>query len=199
WTHAWQIPQTPVAKRNPISTIDPALARDPAIEAAKIKVVGPLALAMKAESEDPQGTAGPESPNDTSSTQPTAFDHVERSATPKPRRFHASFLVKNYSFYRLLVPAHTSSPRLYGRFAAFSPGPDKKAASTEFLLLDEEQFKDFTHGNAGDSLFSSESSNGTVDIDLSPSIFESKHYYLVFRSPDKRARIVKADLTASFE
>src|SRR5262245_33913300 len=148
WTHVWQIPQTPVVKRNPISTIDPALARDPAVEAAKIRVVGPLALAMKAESEDPQGTAGTESPNDTSSTHTTAVNHIERSTTPKPRLFHSSFLVNNYIFYRLLVPAHTSSPRLYGRFAAFSPGPDKKAETAEFLLLDEEQFKDFTHGNA---------------------------------------------------
>lgn len=200
WNNVWRKPLASVVERGPISGIDPALAKDPAVEAAKLKVVGPLAMAMKAESQDPQGAPpGGELPNDSPSGQTTVFDRVGTASKAPPRRFHANFLVKNYSFYRLLVPAHTSSPRLQGHFAVFSTDTNKSQASAQFLVLDKEQFNDFRHGNLGSAFFSSESSSGTIDVVLSPAIFESKEYYLVFRSTDTHTRFVKADLTASFE
>ena len=108
-------------------------------------------------------------------------------------------MVKGYRYYQLLVPAQASAPKLHGRFTASAATPDKSAAVAEFLLLDEGQFSDFVHGRADDSVFSSTSSAGIIDITLSPGVLESKKYYLVFRSPDKHARVVSADITASFE
>ncbi len=43
----WQRQQVVTAKRSPVVLVDPTLASDPSIEDAKLKVIGPLANAVK--------------------------------------------------------------------------------------------------------------------------------------------------------
>jgi hypothetical protein len=38
-----------------------------------------------------------------------------------------------------------------------------------------------------------------IDVQLSPTILDGKDYYLVFSNPDRRARTVTADFTATFD
>jgi len=67
-------------------------------------------------------------------------------------------------------------------------------------LLDEQQFGEFVHGDSGTAVFSTESSAaGSIDVALNSTVFESKKYYLVFRSPDRRNRVVTAEFTATFD
>lgn len=199
WGKVWRSQQSLHAKIQPVPLIDPALAGDPSVASAKLKVIGPLANALKPQGEilSPSDSEKIESPS--LPTPPTAFDHVEQSATAAPRRFHATFAVKSYRYYQLLVPPHTTSPRLHGSFTSVSAGPGKTPAIAEFLLLDDRQFSDFIQGDVGTVLFSSESIGATIDVTLSPALFEPKKYYLVFRSPDNRVRIVTSNLTATFD
>lgn len=200
WDHVWQKEQATAAKSKPVVLIDPTFAADPSIAPAKIKVIGPLASAVEHEQqEDPAGTDSAAVADPAPSTEPNAFDHIVRPSSNAPRRFHSTFVVKSYRYYQLLVPPQAGSPKLHGSFSAYIATPDKSAATAEFLLLDEGQFSDFVRGRVDDSVFSSTSSVGLVDVTLSPGVLEPKKYYLVFRSPDKRARVVTADITASFE
>ena len=191
WNEAWRLQRSSAAKHDPVPLIDPALTSDPSIDAAKLKVIGPLANALNAQAET-STSASPANPV-------TAVDHVEKAAASAPRRFHASFSVKSYRYFRLLVPAHISSPSLRGSFTSYSAGPAKNVAIVDFLVLDDSQFSDFVGEDGGSTVFSSETSGGIVDIALGPTFFESKKYYLVFRSPDNRSRLVTADLTATFD
>jgi hypothetical protein len=199
WDHVWQKEQAELAKSKPVSLIDPTLANDPSVAPAKIKVIGPLATAMEHEQEDPSGMDDTATAEPAPSAQPTTFAHMEKPSTYAPHRFHSTFLVKSYRYYRLLVPVRAGSPKLRGRFAAFAATADKSAADAELLLLDENQFNDFVHGRINDAVFSSTSSVGIIDVTLSPGVLAAKKYYLVFRSPDKRPRLVTADLMESFD
>jgi hypothetical protein len=132
WDHTWQREQAAVAKSKSVSLIDPTLASDPSIAPAKVKVIGPLATAMEHEQQDPNATDSAAIAEPASSAQPTAFDHVERPSTTARRRFHSTFLVKGYRYYQLLVPAHTSSPKLQGRFARLLPLPTRAQRMPSF-------------------------------------------------------------------
>lgn len=198
WDHVWQKEQATVAKTKPVVLIDPTFASDPSIAPAKVKVIGPLASAMQPEQQDDvNGTDN--SAIAEPANQPTAFDHVVQPSSSAPHRFRSTFVVKSYKYYRFSVPVQASSPKLHGRFAAFTATADKNAAVADVLLLDEDQFDDLVHGRPNEAVFSSTSSAGIIDVTLSPGVLEPKKYYLVFRTPDRRPRIVSADVTASFE
>jgi|SRR5437899_1754003 len=47
WSSAWRRQQVLTSKRSPIQVVDPALANDPTVDAAKLKVIGPLADAIE--------------------------------------------------------------------------------------------------------------------------------------------------------
>ena len=96
WSSVWRSQHLLTAKRSRIVLVDPALANDPAVDAAKLTVVGPLANAI-----EPVENAPDAGQNATPPTPPTAFDHVERPATSKPLGFQSSFLVKTYRFSSL--------------------------------------------------------------------------------------------------
>ncbi len=195
WSSVWRSQHLLTAKRSRIVLVDPALANDPAVDAAKLTVVGPLANAI-----EPVENAPDAGQNATPPTPPTAFDHVERPATSKPLGFHSSFLVKTYRFFEFVVPAHTSSPRFQGTFKSFYADRGKGGATVGALLLDEQQFGEFVHGDSGTAVLSTESSAaGSIDVALNSTVFESKKYYLVFRSPDRRNRLVSAEFTATFD
>lgn len=197
WDHVWQKERATAAKNKPVVLIDPTFASDPSIAPAKVKVIGPLASAMQQEQDEVNGTDNSASAEPATSGQPTALDHVTHPSSTAPQRFHSTFLVKSYKYYRFLVPVQASSPKLHGRFSAFTT--DKNAAAADVLLLDEGQFDDLIHGRPNGAVFASTSSTGIIDVTLSPGILEPKKYYLVFRTPDQRPRLVSADVTASFE
>src|SRR5689334_6054806 len=103
WDHVWQKEQATAAKTKPVVLIDPTFASDPSIAPAKVKVIGPLASATQQE-QDANGTDNSASAEPATSGQPTAFDHVAHPSSSTPRRFHSTFVVKSYKYYRFLVP-----------------------------------------------------------------------------------------------
>src|SRR5260370_5840228 len=195
WSSVWRRQHLLPANGSPILWVDPALENDPAVDAAKLKVVGPLANAI-----EPVENASDAGQNTTPATPPTAFDHVERPATSKPLGFHSSFLVKTFRFFEFVVPAHTSSPRFQGTFKSFYADRGKGGATVDALLLDEQQFGEFVHGDSGTAVLSAESSaSGSIGVAFNPTIWASNEYSLVFRSPDRRNRVVSAEFTATFD
>lgn len=211
WKYVWHKQSAIAAKQHSAPLIDPTFAKDPSIDAARLKVIGPLANAI---TEQPENTSA--DPNDAAanaaldSSSAEATDerrpadpaipfnlvgHVEASG---PQHWHTTFRLKTYRYFRLYVPPHATSPRLQGTFAAYS-AESKNAESADFLVLDDNQLHDFVHQGGGDAIFSHESSRGVIDLQLSPTILDAKDYYLVFSSPDRRPRIVVADLMATFD
>jgi len=197
----------PPAKRESVPLIDPTLAKDPSIEGAKIKVIGPLASAVNSDGEIAGLSDDPPDPAKTAETEnapqnsgpATPFDLVGHDGPQGPQHFHATFRVTNYKYFKLLVPAHSSLPKLHGTFASFSGDPGRTSQPANFLVLDRSQLDGFVHGTGGDAVFSHESNGGVIDVMLSPTIFDPKEYYLVFSSPDNHSRLITADLTATFD
>jgi hypothetical protein len=206
-THMLQKQAAPPPKREPVAVIDPNFAKDPAIDAAKIKVIGPLANAMNSQGELSaiSGDEANATKTDNAESAPqnagpaSPFDLVGHGDPQDPRHFHATFRVTNYKYFRLVVPAHSSLPKLHGTFASFSGDQHRTAVASDFLVLDSGQLNDFVHRTGGDSVFSHESCGGVIDVMLSPTIFDPKEYYLVFSSPDNHSRLITADLTATFD
>jgi len=194
WNSVWQKQQVVAAKRRPVVLVDPTLASDPSIEDAKMKVIGPLANAVEPVDNPSEIKQPPPSP-----AAPNAFDHVQKPTSSAPIRLHNTFVVKTYRFFAFQVPAHTTSPKFRGAFKSYFSNRDKSDAVVEALLLDEQQFNQFVHGNSGTTVFSNESASGDMDLTLNATPFEPKKYYLVFRTPDARSRVVTADFTAIFD
>ena len=216
WKYIWLKQSVVAGKRQPIPLLDPTFAKDPSIASAKTEVIGPLANVVKGKPiHDPSEIASVLSVDDSdnaakngdatekTATQPdqgppTAFNLVGPSGAQGPLRFRATFQLKTYRYFHLIIPAHATSPRVHGTFSA-ALAQSRKEELTDFLVLDRDQLKDLAQGEAPDAIFSHESSHGVVDVRLSPTILDAKDYYLVFSNPDKRTRIVSADLTASFD
>jgi hypothetical protein len=195
WITVWQKQQVLPARQNAVPLIDPALAADPAIQAAKVRVIGPLANAV--EPDDSGSTPGE---NVVRTAAPSPMDHVEKPTTSAPVRLRNTFLVKTYRFFCFQVPAHTTSPKVHGTFKSSFADSGKNAGVVDASLLDEQQFDQFVHSHSGAAAFAdSSSAAGIIDIVLDSTLFEPKKYYLVFRTPDSRSRMVTADVIATFE
>ena len=137
-----------------------------------------------------------------------AAQPMTQSVTPPEQHFlHKTFSVEKYQSFELEVPAHCLRPRLHGDFRSFRYGEQGNRASddaavVDVLLLDEQQFKDFSQGPLGDSTRSVQNSyERQIDWAL-PSSFDSpRKYFLVFNNSTgkPKTKMVEADLTLSFD
>jgi hypothetical protein len=136
-----------------------------------------------------------------------ALDHVD-SAHLKPIHFlQKTFPVKKNVHFQFAVPAHTAIPRLHGTFKSFVPRPGADSLSddstdVDFLLMNPDQFSDFSRGNGGGTaLYSVDPTHDhEVDFVLPPTQDDSATYYIVFRnSPGGVAqKQVTADFSVQF-
>jgi len=135
------------------------------------------------------------------------LDKVD-SAHVKPINFlHKTFALKKTASFEFEVPAHTALPRLHGTFQSSVPGAGVEnssddSANVDLVLLNAEQYADFSHGGAeGTALYTVDPTHDhEVDFLLSPTQEDSATYYLVFRNspggtPSKQ---VKADFSLTF-
>jgi hypothetical protein len=214
--YVWQKQVVVAAKKKPVPLIDSKLAQDPSIRGAKIQMIGPLAHAMngkgksdaaeiasvvsvdEGDSSAGDGTAAEDADGRPSADPAVPFNLVGYSRAQQPQRFRATFQLRTYRYFHLVVPPHATSPRVQGTFSA-ALAKNKSADLADFLVLDGDQLKDFARGGAPEPIFSHESSQGVIDVQLSPTILDGKDYYLVFSNPDRRARTVTADFTATFD
>ena len=139
---------------------------------------------------------------------PQPADHVTvSSALPPENVLHGAFPLKGYVKFEFLVPGYAKNPRLHGRFHSRlrSQGADQKVrqpATVELLLLTEEEFAVFLHGQHGTSSNTAgPASNLAIDWALAATSRQPRRYYLLFRNPeeDGPARWVDADFTIAFE
>ena len=129
-------------------------------------------------------------------------------AQGKPINFlHKTFAVKKSAQFSIEVPPHSVIPRIHGTFVSFVPRPGDDDLSDEstdvtFLLMNSEQFADFTRNPAGStSLYSVEAThNHEVDFVLPPTNNSLVKYYVVFVNAPGGAALksVKADFGLFF-
>jgi len=111
-------------------------------------------------------------------------------AQSKPIVFlHKTFTVTKSVPFTVEVPPHSVIPRIHGTFQSFVPRPgddDLSDASTDvtFLLMNAEQFADFSRNPAGSTtLYSVEATHHhEVEFVLPPTKDSSVKYYVVFVS-----------------
>ena len=140
----------------------------------------------------------------------TSSGHMVQSVVPPEQHFlHKTFSLQKYESFELQVPPHCLRPRLHGDFRSYRYGDQgnrasDEAANIDVLLLDEQQFNDFSHGSGpGDAPTRSTQNAYEQQIDWAlPAGFENpRKYYLIFNNATgkPKTKIVEADMTLSFD
>lgn len=135
--------------------------------------------------------------------EPSERDRViRRPASPPDNFLHATFPVKTYTAFEIFIPAGLISASLSGSFESFTyVAHQRRPAEVEVLLMDNGQFSDFVHRNAGSATYSIEPCSGqSLKWLLTSEYHRVKRYYFVFHNPDTNRQLlsVKADFTVSF-
>jgi hypothetical protein len=207
WQSIWQKQSTLPRPTQPyVPPVDPVLAADPDVQAAKMKVIGPLANQIRTPAGSPDAGSidetnpadpGQPAPSTHPSTAPVSVDLVGGFRhVPPLRLFHGRMTVKGYRQLQFEVPAHSSFPRLKGSYKQLGGSATRDSG---LLLLSDAQYQDFLHGQLGDAVAWNEGSSGTVDIALSPTHFQSQKYHLLLRNPSRGGIPVEVDFTVSFD
>ncbi len=133
------------------------------------------------------------------------LNHVATNV--KPVNFlHKTFTVKTSAHFAVEVPPHTAIPRIHGTFQSFVPRPGDEDLSddttdVQFLLMDPEQFSDYSRGQGGTALYTVESTHDhEVEYVLPPTRDTSAKYYVVFVNAPGGAPVksITADFSLSF-
>jgi hypothetical protein len=142
-----------------------------------------------------------------SEEKPVDYNAQLLPVRPEPNHFlRKTFQVKRTVQFSFVVPPHVATPHLQGTFTSFVPRPGDEPLSddttnVEFLLLDPDQYAEFSHGDYnGTALYSAGPTHSTeVDYSLSPTGDQPATYYVIFRSSSGApVKSVKADFTVSY-
>ena len=137
--------------------------------------------------------------------EPYSIDRAAPSSGGTNEVLHKDFTVGTSAAFPFEIPAHSALPRLRGSYKCFvtSVGVQSQQSATnvDFLVMTDEQYADFTHGDNASVLFSANSSHDErIDINLPPTMSTPQKYYLVFRNtPGGEAKkAVRADFSVDF-
>ena len=201
--HHTSKPATPLATRNsslkvPGSNLE---TKENDEYLGQVKVVGPLANWMRDAEENGAVTVPQEAPS--SAYEANNLDRVIRTPPSAPDNFlHTIFPVKHYTAFEILIPRGLVSASLSGSFESFTyTAKHRQPADVAILLLDDIQFNDFVHRDAGSAVYSIEPcSRQSLNWLLNSEYHKTKKYYFVFWNPDKKTHspLVKADFTVRF-
>jgi hypothetical protein len=189
---------TVAAKGKYVPPVDPALAKDPSVQAAKMKVIGPLASQVQVPEDSPDLTSADTAPPEAAASATPANVDLVRGFRQLPplHLFHGRLSVQGYRDLQFEIPPHASFPRVAGSYKQLGNGRSRNAG---LLLLSDEQFREFIHGNLGDAVFSNDGSSGTIDVALSPTRVSSQKYHLLLRASPAVTVPMEADFTVSFD
>jgi hypothetical protein len=134
---------------------------------------------------------------------------MDRAATSTPvgttqTVLQKTFTLKASATFPFEIPAHAVGPHLHGIFQSFvrdAQGGSDEAANLDFLLLTQDQYDEFSHGRAGEALYSVEAShNQAINFDLPASLDQPVKYYLVFRGTPGGGpkKVVEANFRVDF-
>lgn len=203
WNRVWILDRRPAPKRPQFVVMDSQIANDPAMQATKLKAVGPIAQLIE-KSEDSGAIAagdtssGDAAPSTTSSSAPSGTHQRYVPNTQKSVRLCGGKLTfSKRRAFAFRVPANVSFPKLEGEFTSLSN--DGSPQSIELLVLDQQQYSDFLHGNSVDSMLSNEGSSAQIDFALSPTVDEPRQYYLVLQNPSGGPITLNAKFVVTFD
>jgi|GEM_PF-5697355 len=159
-----------------------------------VTIAGPLANYARHEYETSSQaayTAPTPASSDTGSASP--FDRVVPAELgPGGEVLQKNFVMTGNAAFSFDVPPHAIHPRLVGSYRATIANP---GANLDFLVLTAYQFAAFSHGAAGDALFSAAASSGEkVDLALPITNDVAVRYYIVFSAGGKTKKIINASL-----
>jgi hypothetical protein len=138
--------------------------------------------------------------------KPSAEDHIEDSPVGgRSRIVHRTFSVGRAVHISFEIPPHAVTPRFHGTFRAVgqqAAAPrNGEGASVDMLLMNEQQYAEFSSGLHPEVLFIADTSHfQDINFDLSPSFDHPVRYHLIFRgSPGGlQKKVVQADLSVDF-
>lgn len=140
--------------------------------------------------------------------EPQAIDHpvVVLINAEKPKNFlHRIFSVNDHAQFAFLVPPHQENTRLHGSFRSFTnrndPNSSDRSADVDVLLLNDQEFNQFLHGQPQSVTYELDSGhNEVVDWRVPTTHADPQTYHLVFSNSGSGAKtkFVEADFTVSF-
>ena len=197
------IPQAKLPK------VDPPRAEqveEPVIKAATPEDPGPIATViapldiLKKQADTADTKPAP-------TREPQAIDHLVSIEPGKPKHLlHNVFSVNRRTQFAFTIPAHQSNAKLHGTFRSFTkrndPDSGDRSADVDLLLLNDEEFSQFQHGEPQSVTYELNSAhNQMVDWWVPATRAEAKTYHLVFinSADDIKLKFVQADFTLTFE
>ncbi len=126
----------------------------------------------------------------------------------QPENFlHKIFSVNDHTQFSFVVPPQQANTKLRGTFRSFTKRSDPDSTSdrnadVELMLLNEQEFNEFLHGQQQSVTYDLDPShNQVVDWRVPTAYGDSQTYHLVFSNPASGTKIkfVDADFTVSFE
>jgi hypothetical protein len=161
-------------------------------------IVSPLQVLM----DKAEGTLGAkEEPRQQWKAHPN--DHIAPSPVGTSAAIvHKTFAITSSAKFLFEVPPHAVSPQLHGTYHSFArnPGTDQDG-DVDLLLMNDQQYADFLHGNPADVVYSVDSSHDQdVSLGLPGTRDQPVQYYLVFRNSSNTPgkKVVQADFRIDF-
>ena len=179
---------------------------EPVIKAATPEDPGPIAtVIVPLDVLKKQGDVSDAKPAPT--REPIAIDHLVSVEPGKPKRIlHNAFSVNRQTQFAFMIPAHQSNAKLHGVFRSFTkrndPDSSDRTADVDLLLLNDEEFNQFQHGQPQSVTYELNSvHNQMIDWWIPATRAEAKTYHLVFinSADDIKIKFVQADFTLTFE
>jgi hypothetical protein len=141
--------------------------------------------------------------------KPAAVDRIKVAAHSQAEKtlLHKMLTVQRYEKFEFVVPPHTVTPRMQGTFQSFVKNEtgglvSNDSANVDILLLNEQEFDDFSHGREGTATYSVDPSHSqSIDCAIAGTLENPATYYLIIRNPPGGAPVkyVQGDFTVSFE
>jgi hypothetical protein len=130
-------------------------------------------------------------------------DHVAPSPVGTTQTIlQKTFSLKASATFPFEIPAHASQPHLHGIFESFVGqlhGASDETANIDFLIMNEEQQNAFASDRPSEALFDVDAShNQAINFDLPASMNQPVKYYLVFRNPQGKSKVVEANFRVDF-
>jgi hypothetical protein len=130
-------------------------------------------------------------------------DHVAASPVGTSQTIlEKTFSLKASAIFPFEVPAHAAQPHLHGIFESFVGqlhGASDEAANIDLLIMNEEQQAAFASDRPSEALFDVDAShNQAINFDLPASMNHRVKYYLVFRNPEGKSKVVEANFRVDF-
>jgi hypothetical protein len=199
WRPLWQQQQS-ASPRADHPSFDPT-AGDPMIaEATKLHLYGILTSVPATQNVQNKSAPGHDAAPHNGSIVASGGGNAAPAAPPR-RLLRGRFSVADYKQFQFVVPAHELHPRLRGTYNAVGTDDAGEAsAKVDVLLLTDDEFKEFLHGNVLSSRFvSNPASSGEISWLLTPTFLAPQKYHLVFHnSAVSGSARVRAEFSVSF-